>query len=137
MREAIRRAVKGLFPELGAGLHLDRYARVLAVADAPGQGAASERFRPRYAVDIQILTADGEPDPAFPTYTAVPLPVPTGAGQEKGFFSFPEPGAQVVVGFAYGRPDHPIIRQTYPLGVSLPEVALPAMFLRPKVVPSC
>ena len=47
MREAIRRAVKGLFPELGAGLHLDRYARVLAVADAPGQGAASERFRPR------------------------------------------------------------------------------------------
>ena len=68
-------------------------ARVLAVADAPGQGAASERFRPRYAVDIQILTADGEPDPAFPTYTAVPLPVPTGAGQEKGFFSFPEPGA--------------------------------------------
>ena len=87
MREAIRRAVKGLFPELGAGLHLDRYARVLAVADAPGQGAASERFRPRYAVDIQILTADGEPDPAFPTYTAVPLPVPTGAGQEKGFFS--------------------------------------------------
>ncbi len=123
MREAIRRAVKGLFPELGAGLHLDRYARVLAVADAPGQGAASERFRPRYAVDIQILTADGEPDPAFPTYTAVPLPVPTGAGQEKGFFSFPEPGAQVVVGFAYGRPDHPIIRQTYPLGVSLPEVA--------------
>ena len=101
MREAIRRAVKGLFPELGAGLHLDRYARVLAVADAPGQGAASERFRPRYAVDIQILTADGEPDPAFPTYTAVPLPVPTGAGQEKGLFSFPEPGAQVVVGFAY------------------------------------
>ena len=98
-------------------------ARVLAVADAPGQGAASERFRPRYAVDIQILTADGEPDPAFPTYTAVPLPVPTGAGQEKGLFSFPEPGAQVVVGFAYGRPDHPIIRQTYPLGVSLPEVA--------------
>lgn len=69
------------------------------------------------------MTPDGEPDPAFPVYTAVPLPVQSGAGQEKGLFSFPEPGAQVVVGFAYGRPDHPIIRQVYPFGVSLPAVA--------------
>ena len=114
MKQAIKRAMIALFPELGAGLHLDRYARVVAVADAPGEGAASERFRPRFAVDIQILTPDGEPDPAFPVYTAVPLPVQSGAGQEKGLFSFPEPGAQVVVGFAYGRPDHPIIRQVYP-----------------------
>lgn len=104
MKQAIKRAMIALFPELGAGLHLDRYARVVAVADAPGEGAASERFRPRFAVDIQILTPDGEPDPAFPVYTAVPLPVQSGAGQEKGLFSFPEPGAQVVVGFAYGRP---------------------------------
>lgn len=29
----------------------------------------------------------------------------------------------MVVGFAYGRPDHPVIRQVYPLGVSLPGVA--------------
>ena len=123
MKQAIKRAMIALFPELGAGLHLDRYARVVAVADAPGEGAASERFRPRFAVDIQILTPDGEPDPAFPVYTAVPLPVQSGAGQEKGLFSFPEPGAQVVVGFAYGRPDHPIIRQVYPFGVSLPAVA--------------
>ena len=100
MREAIRRAVKGLFPELGAGLHLDRYARVLAVADAPGQGAASERFRPRYAVDIQILTADGEPDPAFPTIRRSPSCADRGGAGESAFFSFPEPGAQVVVGFA-------------------------------------
>ena len=123
MKQAIKRAMIALFPELGAGLHLDRYARVVAVADAPGEGAASERFRPRFAVDIQILTPDGEPAPAFPVYTAVPLPVQSGAGQEKGLFSFPEPGAQVVVGFAYGRPDHPIIRQVYPFGVSLPAVA--------------
>ena len=81
MKQAIKRAMIALFPELGAGLHLDRYARVVAVADAPGEGAASERFRPRFAVDIQILTPDGEPDPAFPVYTAVPLPVQSGAGQ--------------------------------------------------------
>ena len=45
MREAIRRAVKGLFPELGAGLHLDRYARVLAVADAVRKDDAGAMYK--------------------------------------------------------------------------------------------
>jgi len=123
MQEAIKSAVLKLFPELSGGLHLDRYARVVALADQPGEGVTCERFRPRFAVDIEILTPDMEPDTAFPAYTAVPLPVPAGAGQECGTFAFPEPGALVVVGFAYGRPDHPIIRQVYPMGVSLPAVA--------------
>lgn len=123
MQDAIRAAVLKLFPELSGGLHLDRYARVVAVADHPDQGATCERFRPRYAVDIEILTPDLEPDPDFPIYPAVPLPVPSGAGQEAGTYAFPEPGALAVVGFAYGRPDHPIIRQIYPLGESLPAVA--------------
>lgn len=123
MRDSIKRAILELFPELSGGLHVDRYARVLAVADAPEQGSSSERFRPRYAVDIEILGPDMEPDAAFPTYTAVPLPVPVGAGQEMGTFAFPEAGALVVVGFAYGRADHPLIRQAYALGASLPQVA--------------
>lgn len=123
MQDAIKAAVLKLFPELSGGLHLDRYARVVALADQPGEGVSCERFRPRFAVDVQILTPDMEPDTAFPLYTAVPLPVPAGAGQECGTFAFPEPGALVVVGFAYGRPDHPIIRQVYPMGVSLPAVA--------------
>lgn len=128
MQNAIKAAVLKLFPELSGGLHLDRYARVVALADQPGEGVSCERFRPRFAVDVQILTPDMEPDPAFPLYTAVPLPVPAGAGQECGAFAFPEPGALVVVGFAYGRPDHPIIRQVYPMGASLPAVA-PKEFL--------
>ncbi len=109
-------------PELAGGLHLDRYAKVIALADSPGTGASSERFRPRYAVDIVILTPELEPDPAFPKYTAVPLPVPLGGGQESGSYAFPQPGSLVVVGFAYGRQDHPIIRQAYPMGASLPAV---------------
>lgn len=111
-----------LFPEIAAGLHVPRYARVLAVADAPKDGGTCERFRPRYAVDIEVLTPEGEPDPAYPTYEAVPLPVPVGSGQEAGLFGFPQTGALVVVEFAYGRPDHPLIRQVYPLGLSLPQV---------------
>lgn len=123
MQDAIRAAVLKLFPELSGGLHLDRYARVKAIADQPEEGATCERFRPRYAVDIEVLTPELEPDPAFPVYPAVPLPVPSGAGQEAGTFAFPEPGALCVVGFAYGRPDHPIIRHVYPMGTSLPAVA--------------
>lgn len=122
MREMIKKIVMELLPELAGGLHLDRYARVLAVADAPGEGSTSERFRPRYAVDLEILGPDMEPDANFPQYTAVPLPVGVGGGQECGTFCFPEEGALCVVGFAYGRPDHPIIRQIFPLGTSLPAV---------------
>ena len=120
MREMIKKIVMELLPELAGGLHLDRYARVLAAADAPSEGATSERFRPRYAVDLEILGPDMEPDKNFPKYSAVPLPVSVGGGQESGTFSFPEEGALCVVGFAYGRQDHPIIRQIFPLGVSLP-----------------
>lgn len=123
MREMIKKIVMELLPELAGGLHLDRYARVLAAADAPSEGATSERFRPRYAVDLEILGPDMEPDKNFPKYSAVPLPVSVGGGQESGTFSFPEEGALCVVGFAYGRQDHPIIRQVFPLGVSLPELS--------------
>lgn len=123
MQDVIKAAVLRQFPELSGGLHLDRYGRVLAVADPPGQGVAADRFRPHYAVDLLVLTPDLEPDPEFPVYQAVPLPVPVGAGHECGTYAFPEPGTLVVLGFAYGRPDHPLIRQVYPLGVSLPQLA--------------
>ncbi|WP_022657820.1 hypothetical protein [Desulfovibrio desulfuricans] len=130
MQDFLKKAILRLFPELSGGLHLDRYGRVLAIADAPSQGASSERFRPRFAADIEILTADMEPDPAFPHYTAVPLPVPLGAGGEAGVFAPPRPGALVVVGFAYGRQDHPIIRQMYGMGDSLPQVGPEEMLLQ-------
>lgn len=130
MQDFLKKAILRLFPELSGGLHLDRYGRVLAIADAPSQGASSERFRPRFAADIEILTADMEPDPAFPHYTAVPLPVPLGAGGEAGVFAPPRPGALVVVGFAYGRQAHPIIRQMYGMGDSLPQVGPEEMLLQ-------
>ena len=84
MREMIKKIIMELLPELAGGLHLDRYARVLAAGDAPTEGATSERFRPRYAVDLEILGPDMEPDKNFPRYSAVPLPVSVGGGQESG-----------------------------------------------------
>ena len=124
LSDTVKKIVLKLFPELSAGLHLDRFARVVAVNDPPEDGGVSERFRPRYAVDLEILTPDGERDEGFPIYEAVQLPVPVGCGQEAGLFGFPEPGTIVVVGFAYGRADHPLVRQVYPQGMSLPEIAM-------------
>lgn len=122
MKDHLKKLILRLFPEFSGGLHLDRYARVLAISDPPEMGSSSERFRPRLAVDIEVLNPDLEPDDAFPKYTAVPLPVPIGSGGESGAFAFPDPGALVVIGFAYGRQDHPIIRQIYSMGESLPQV---------------
>jgi len=121
MEDAIRRAVERQFPELTGGYHLPRFARVIAVADAPADAGICDDFRPRYAVDIEVLGADDEPDPAIPTLTGVPLPLPTG-GEDMGIYAFPEEGTRVVVCFAYGLPNKPYIQSILPHGLSMPRV---------------
>ena len=121
MEDAIRRAVERQFPELTGGYHLPRFARVIAVADAPADAGICDDFRPRYAVDIEVLGADDEPDPAIPTLTGVPLPLPTG-GEDMGIYAFPEEGSRVVVCFAYGLPNKPYIQSILPHGLSMPKV---------------
>lgn len=121
MEDAIRRAVERQFPELTGGYHLPRFARVIAVADAPADAGICDDFRPRYAVDIEVLGADDEPDPSIPTLTGVPLPLPTG-GEDMGIYAFPEEGTRVVVCFAYGLPNKPYIQSILPHGLSMPKV---------------
>lgn len=121
MDDAIRRAVERQFPELTGGYHLPRFARVVAVADAPADAGLCDDFRPRYAVDIVVLGPDDEPDPALPPLTGVPLPLPTG-GEEMGIYAFPEEGTRVVVCFAYGLPNKPYIQSILPHGLSMPKV---------------
>lgn len=121
MEDAIRRSVERQFPELTGGYHLPRFARVIGVADAPAGAGICDDFRPRFAVDIELLGTNGEPDPALPVLAGVPLPMPMG-GDEMGFFAFPEEGTQVVVCFAYGLPNKPYIQTILPHGLSLPKV---------------
>ncbi|KAB0566605.1 hypothetical protein C9383_15945 [Pseudomonas palleroniana] len=121
MDDAIRRSVERQFPELTGGYHLPRFARVVGVADAPAGAGICDDFRPRYAVDVEVLGPDGEPDPALPILTGVPLPLPTG-GEEMGIYAFPEEGTQVVVCFAYGLPHKPYIQTILPHGLSMPSV---------------
>ena len=121
MDDAIKRSVERLFPELTGGYHLPRFGRVVSVPDAPAGAGLCDDFRPRYAVDIEVLTADGEPDPDLPVLAGVPLPLPNG-GDEMGMFGFPEEGTRVVVCFAYGLPSSPYIQSILPHGLSLPKV---------------
>lgn len=121
MDDAIKRSVERQFPELTGGYHLPRFARVVGVADAPAGASMCDDFRPRYAVDIEVLTPDGEADPNLPVLSGVPLPLPSG-GDEMGMFAFPQEGTQVVVCFAYGLPHKPYIQTILPHGLSLPKV---------------
>lgn len=121
MDDAIRRSVERQFPELTGGYHLPRFGRVVAVPDAPAAPGLCDDFRPRFGVDVEVLLPDGEPDPALPILTGLPLPAPMG-GQEAGMFGFPEEGTTVVVSFAYGLPNKPFITQILPHGLSLPRV---------------
>lgn len=116
-----QRQVESSYPELASGLHLPQFARVEAPSEDVSNGNIADPFRPRYAVDLQLLDADGNPAKDTPLYPAVPLPLPM-AGGESGMFQFPPPGTLVEVGFNGGRPDKPFVRQTLAQGNSLPAV---------------
>lgn len=118
MEEDIKRLVKNCFPELTAGHHLPRFAQVINARQNPTGGELHDDFKPVFAVDLQVLTEHGEPDPAYPQLHDVPLPV-SQAGHDSGSYSFPENGTWVEVGFAYGSPNKPFIRCILPHGRSL------------------
>lgn len=117
----IRRQMEKAFPELAGSLHVPRRAVVIAHSEPVSSGNIANEFRPRYAVDLQLQDADGNPVPDTPVYKAVPVPVPM-AGHDSGQFQFPPVGTLVEVAFMDGRPDKPFIRQTLPDGTSLPSV---------------
>lgn len=120
-KSPVRRQIEQIYPELTSGLHLPKFARVQAAAENAESGNISDPFRPRYAVDLQLLDADGNPAKDTPVYPAIPLPTPMG-GSDAGMFSYPPAGTVVEVGFAEGRQDRPFIRQTMPQGNSLPDI---------------
>lgn len=117
----LQRQVEGAYPELASGLHLPKFARVEAPSEPVSSGNVADPFRPRYAVDLQLLDENGQPAKDTPLYSAVPLPVPM-AGSESGMFQFPPAGSLVEVAFTAGRPDKPFVRQIMPTGHNLPDV---------------
>lgn len=118
MRESIKKIVLRLFPELRGGLHLPMFARVLAVSDPLDDVTLSDPFRPKYAVDIMMLDAQGSDTQSF---DAVPVAL-AGAGEGSGLFNLPQRGAIVEVAFAYGLPSQPFVRQTLGTWTGMPEL---------------
>lgn len=117
-----RRKMEGEFPELADKMHLPKFGRVEAISDSATAGQLNDPFRPRYAVDVQLMGEDGQPDKAAPLYRAVPLPVMFG-GPEQGQLQFPIEGTIVELGFAFGRADRPFIRTVLGSGWPLPDIA--------------
>ncbi|SFN70150.1 hypothetical protein [Xenorhabdus japonica] len=115
-----QRQIDAAYPELSAGLHLPQFARIEAHTESTASGDMSDPFRPRYAVDVQLLDDNGK-DAAAPVYRAVPLPLPM-AGGESGMFQYPPIGTVVEIAFEGGRPDKPFIRQTLSQGNTLPDI---------------
>ncbi|EPL8561587.1 hypothetical protein OKB67_003089 [Klebsiella oxytoca] len=117
----LQRQIEAYYPELASGLHTPKMGRVVAHTEPVSSGNFADPFRPRYAVDVQLLDANGNPDGSTPVYSAVPLPVPM-AGHDSGLFQFPALGTLVEMGFTGGRPDKPFIRGSHPDGTSLPDL---------------
>ncbi|SFC50276.1 hypothetical protein [Pragia fontium] len=120
-KPASQRQIDAAYPELSAGLHLPKFARVMAPSESPTLGQQADPFRPGYAVNLQLLDENGKPAANTPEYNGVPLPVPM-AGSEGGMYQFPPEGTLVEVAFTEGRPDKPFVRQTLPEGNSLPAI---------------
>ncbi|WP_417762167.1 hypothetical protein [Shewanella sp.] len=122
MDKVIRKIVCRLFPELTAGLHLPCWGRVVELPELPTQygDRRSDPFYPRWAVDVQLLDANGS-DTKDKVLQAVPLPLP-GAGVKAGTMHPPAIGAIVEIGWAYGRADKPFIRTVLPFGWDLPAI---------------
>jgi hypothetical protein len=117
MEKAIKRMIQSSFPELAGGYHLPRFGEVVTARETPKAGDICDEFRPIYAVDVQLLDENGEPDAAFPVLKDLHLPMPV-SGHEMGMAAFPENGAWVEIGFAYGSPNKPFIRCVLPHGRS-------------------
>ncbi|EKD5379845.1 hypothetical protein OR392_000918 [Salmonella enterica subsp. enterica serovar Anatum] len=117
----MQRQIETLYPELGNKTHLPRMGRVISPTENTTLGDLHDEFRPRYAVNVQLLDENGNPDKDTPVYNAVPIPVPM-AGSESGMFQYPPTGTLVTLAHVDGRPDKPVITGTHASGQSLPDI---------------
>ncbi|MEZ9233234.1 hypothetical protein AB4259_19355 [Vibrio amylolyticus] len=116
-----RKEVLKEFPEMAAGHHLPRFGQIKAVRDESTAGQINDPFRPRHAVDVQLLNENMQVDAKVPLYKSIPLPI-TMVGHEAGVLGYPLEGTIVEIAFAYGRNDLPIIRAIYGREFALPTI---------------
>ena len=110
--ELVRQSFQTLLPQSCLAL---RDAVVTGIPDPPAAEAGTNRFRPRYAVNVRVLDGNGQPDERFGEFESLPLP-------DTGVYRFPEPGTIVAIAFVNGSPDRPHI-----VSVSTERRSVPAL----------
>lgn len=121
MKNLIKKVVLRLWPELDSGTHLPRLAVVVHIPDPPAAGGVCTPERPRYAVDVRMLTPDMVMDEAMPLLRDVPVAM-TGSADHRGFAALPQPGTIVEIAFAFGRQSLPFVRSVLPDHLALPAI---------------
>jgi hypothetical protein len=119
MSDDLRRQIVRQFPELAAGYHLPVMAEVTAISDAPKTGGVSDNYRPRLAVDVQLLNSSYQETGI--KLDAVPVGI-VGGGDERGFFALPKKGTIVELAWLNGSPERPFVRSILGERQALPQM---------------
>ncbi len=116
--EAFKRIIDRLYPELKAGYHLPMLGRVEQISNPEFQGEETITLdEPLYAVDVQPLDRDFKQKGPILKDLIVMMPY---GGQQRGFFSLPDPETIIEFCFAYASPKLIFIRGVIPLGLKVP-----------------
>ncbi len=107
MNTDIRKQILREFPELAAGYHIPVAAIVTAVADTPTGGGIADNYRPRYAVDVELI--DSQYTGTGIHLQAIPVAI-TGGGDERGIFAIPLRGTIVELAWLNASPERPFVR---------------------------
>ena len=118
-KEAIRRAVTDLFPELGRGTHTTIRARVVKV-DAVAAGKSTRR-KFGYSATVRPLTRRGKETALH--IPDVPIEKIWGGPGGRGIYAPPAVGTIVRLGFDYGDPAQPFIAGVLTEDQDMPAVA--------------
>lgn len=107
MNTDIRKQILREFPELAAGYHIPVAAIVTAVADTPTGGGIADNYRPRFAVDVELI--DSQYTATGIHLQAIPVAI-TGGGDERGIFALPPRGTLVELAWLNASPERPFVR---------------------------
>lgn len=119
MNEQLRRQIVREFPELAAGYHLPVMAEVTGTPDAPVAGGINDNYRPRLAVNVELLTTEYKQTGI--TLDAVPVSI-MGGGDERGIFAMPKRGTIVELAWLCGSPERPFVRSVLGDRQALPNI---------------
>ena len=120
MDQLIAQIVKKHYPEISQGYHVPVWARVVSIDESCAAGDISTQYRARYAVNVQILTRQGDDVPGMIiNNVAISGTLADGAG----IMHYPSIGATVELRFAFGDITKPYIAGVLPYELTTPSVA--------------